>query len=429
MSTSYKTIFADFLLHCRQVKPPNPWGAFSKGSDFREPPQDEEATLTALRKKYGEKKLINSHVATYGVPAGGWGMWVAGQRRKELMINPLLSTPFARFLPLRTSPQGKPFDLLTGAGTISGRLPACAALHDHKVEAAIKKMGILCLTFSMEDLMALRSVGIPTSLARGLEKITRETFGELCGSLGFGSADASTHLNDECTQGPPTADLLAEVVGSCNPPPLRPRLFLVGWEVSRMSRHHPGEVDEVVRSLANVSDCLEIDLDDVFLWQPPQKDLRRIRYCLSIGERKDVQDSIFGSLRRSAKLVTQAEGDADAPSGLLETRRRLQEALLRSGTSPADRRRRLQLYRHAIDASLVAPLVEQATAELDPKKRSHLAGLAQINQVLYPAVELYMAKRDKEVAKRGVDAWDAVSDVRDLMKMFDILFKFTQESE
>ena len=44
---------------------------------------------------------------------------------------------------------------MAGAGTISGRLPACAALHDHKVEAAIKKMDILCLALSMEDLMAL----------------------------------------------------------------------------------------------------------------------------------------------------------------------------------------------------------------------------------------------------------------------------------
>jgi hypothetical protein len=82
-----------------------------------------------------------------------------------------------------------------------------------------------------------------------------------------------------------------------------------------------------------------------------------------------------------------------------------------------------------MDAAFVIPLIEQAAAEPDPKRRSHLAGLARINEVLFPAVELYLAKREKEVAKRGVEAWDQVSDVRDLMKMFDTLFKFTQESE
>jgi hypothetical protein len=429
MNTSFRTIYADFLQHCREVRPFRPWGAFCKSSDFWKSPQDEEATLAALRKKYGEKKLIESRVASYGARAHGGQPPLFTQCNNELIINPILTMPFSRILPLRSSPQSKPFDLLTGDGTISGRLPVCATLHDHKVQKAIEKMGVLCLAFSMEDLMAFRSVGIPASLARGLEKITRKTLKELCSALGFGSTDDLAHLSNGSTEAPSKAASCSPMVASYAPPTVQPRLFLVGWALSQLSLYRRGEVDEVIRNLARVSDCLEIDLDDVFLWRPSPKDLRRISDCLSIGERRNVQRAILGSLRCSSGLATQADGDVDEPSSLLETRTRLQEALSRSSTSPGERRRRLRLHREAVDTAFVTPVLEQAVEEPDPKRRSHLAGLARINEVLFPAVELYLARRDKEVAKRGVEAWDHVSDVRDLMKMFDTLFKFTQESE
>jgi len=106
---------------------------------------------------------------------------------------------------------------------------------------------------------------------------------------------------------------------------------------------------------------------------------QRIAYCLTNGNRQDVQKTIVASLRGYSRLVSHAQGDVDEPSGLLEAQTSLREILLRSGASSA--------------------------------------------------VELYVAKHDKEVAKRGVGAWDQVSDVGDLMKSFDMLFKFTQDDE
>ena len=399
MSTSYRTVYADFLQHCRKVRPFRPWGIFSKSSDFWKPPQDQKATLAALQKKYGEKKLIESRVACYGPSDYGRQVPLVTQYNNELIINPILTIPFSRILPLRSSPQSKPFDLLTGDGTVSGRLPVCATLHDHKVQKAIEKMGVLCLAFSMEDLMAFRSVGIPASLARGLEKVTRKTLKELCSALGFGNTDDLAFLSNGSTEAPSKAAPCSPMVPLYAPLTVQPRLFLVGWAPSPLSLHRRGEVDEVIRNLARVSDCLEIDLDDLFFWRPSPKDLRRISDCLSIGEPRNVQRAILGSLRRSSGLATQADGDVDESSSLLATRTRLQEALSRSSTSPSERRRRLRLHREAVDTAFVTPVLEQAVEEPDPKRRSHLAGLARINQVLFPAVDLYLAKRDKDAAR------------------------------
>jgi hypothetical protein len=390
------------------------------------------ATLTALRKKHSEKKLIESRLVTNDAPV------------HSRILNPILSISQSRILPLRPSPKSKPFDLLTEHGTVSGRLPASATLHDHVVQQGIQKTGVLCLAFSTADLAALRSVGIPASLSIGLEDISRKALEEFCYCVGLGGSDGQPHMCSDSTQASPSTfpqqggttleEQLATVpftteAGSNGPVAAQPRLFLVAWTPSRLSLQRSLKVDEVVRSLADAGEYLEVDLDDVFLWRPAQDDLRRIDYCLAKGQRKHLQRAIIASLRRNAESVTQVQGDADESSSLLATRTRLQEALSRSSTSPGERRRRLRLHREAIDTAFVTPVLEQAVEEPDPKRRSHLAGLARINQVLFPAVDLYLAKRDKEVAKRGAEAWDQVSDVRDLMKMFDTLFKFTQESE
>jgi hypothetical protein len=79
--------------------------------------------------------------------------------------------------------------------------------------------------------------------------------------------------------------------------------------------------------------------------------------------------------------------------------------------------------------ALVIPLHEQVAAEQDPMRRSRLAALAGLNQVLHPAVELYLAQQEKEVAKRGLQAGEQDSRNRDLMKMFDALYKLSKESD
>ena len=439
-------IYADFLQHCQQVPLPSPWGQFAKHADFWQPPKDTLAAMEALQQEYTRKDLLRSRVAIYDLAdEHDWqGEIPAGTK---LTVNPILSGPFSRILPLRASPQCLPSDLLTGEGTVSGRLPACAVLHDYLVQKWIQRTGILCLVFSMEDMMAFRAVGIPAALAKGLEQITRKSLKDLCSSLGLESPDSSVHVSGglnaapaaatmplpenpvEEEQVPSPSNLSGSMAGTDSPTATRPRLFLVAWSPSHRSLNRPGDLDEVLHNLISAGRCLEIDLDDAFVWRPSETDLQRIVFCLTKGNRRHVRKAIEASLRSNAKLINQAQVNVEEPSTLPETRARLREALLRPGGKPGERRRWLRRHQQAIDDIFVTPFLEQAIAEPDPQKRSQLAGLAGINQVVYPAVEVYLAKREKELARRGLNADGQGTDVRDLMKMFDILFKFIQASE
>jgi hypothetical protein len=316
------------------------------------------------------------------------------------------------------------------------------------VQKKIQKTGILCLAFSIEDVMAFRAVGIPAALANGLEQFTRESLKEFCSSLVLESPGANSvhgssgHVALPAASNAPLkkasvlekqtkfpVDPSAHKAGADNPWPPRPRLFLVDWLPSQLTLRHPEGLDGVARSLINVGKCLDVNLDDVFIWRPTTADVRRITYCLANGERKDVRKAILASLRGSSQLLGLTQGETDEPVSLLEARARLREALLRPGGKSGERRRRLRQHQEAIDNALVRPLLEQAAAEFDPMRRSQLAALAGVNQMLHPAVELYLAGQEKEVAKRGLRAGGQNPAIRDLMKMFDAVSKLCRESE
>ena len=75
------------------------------------------------------------------------------------------------------------------------------------------------------------------------------------------------------------------------------------------------------------------------------------------------------------------------------------------------------------------PVLERAARESDPDERSRLAGLAAINRVLHPNVELYVAKLEREIARSGLRGNEAVPKTHELTKVFDVLYKYTKKSE
>ena len=439
----YREIYADFLKHCRPTPLPTPWSQFAKNVDFWKPPKDEWATLEALQQQHDSKDLLRSRLVVCGIADehNQQGKIPAGNK---LTINSILTGSFSRILPLRTSPQCLPSDLLTGEGTVSGRLPACAVLHDCLVQTGIQQTGFVCLAFSMQDMMALRAIGIPAVLASGLEQITRKSLEDFSSSLGLELPVGSFNIGAG-HNAPPTAPLVkkngkenqvtspwdfSNSGADCDLPTItRPRLFLVGWSPSQRSLRRPSEWDGVLDSLISAARFLDVDLDDVFVWRPAEEDLQRIVFCLSKGSRKHVRKAIKASLRRNSKLVSHTQEDVKDAENLQEIRARLRDALLRPGVQPGERRRCLRRHQRAIEDLFVTPFLEQAAAELDPQKRSQLAGLAGINQLVHPAAEVYLAKREKDLANRGLRAQPQSNEIKDLMKMYDILFKFVQASE
>jgi hypothetical protein len=162
------------------------------------------------------------------------------------------------------------------------------------------------------------------------------------------------------------------------------------------------------------------------LWRPTAEEIRQINFCLTKGGRQDVTKAILGSLDHSAKLLTPPQSEQKSSGDLLEVRVRLREALLRPGSSPDCRRRRLQEYQQAVDNTFVEPLLERAMQASDPNERSRLGGLAEVNRLLHPSVELYSAKLEREIFRSGLRGDGEVLKTQELMKMFDVLCNLTK---
>jgi hypothetical protein len=298
------------------------------------------------------------------------------------------------------------------------------------------------VAFCIQDLLALRAVGMPTALARGLERFTPQSLQEfrtalgLAGPIGQGSAGHASAASPDSPIQPGLELDAAQILVPGDPGAASqashsaatdsPRLILVGWTPSRLSDRRPATLDQVVRNLANTANCLGIALEDVFLWRPEMADIQQIAKCLEIGDGSDVIEAILRNLDQSAKALAKSDDEPESSGSLSEIRLRLREVLLRPGSSPDRRRQQLRKYQRAVEEAYVNPVLELAAAESDPDKRSRLAAMAEANRLLHPSVMLYSARLEKEISLRGLHGdWKALDSCA-LMKIFDALYKLTK---
>lgn len=383
-----RPIYADFLQLCCPVRPPEPWGRFKTKADCWRPPTDEKAALTALQEKHRDRDLISSGV-------------VIENQAGSLELSPMfLETPTA-IVPLRSSPQSKPFDFLTAQGTITGRLPIHASCQDHLVIKEIGERGFVLGAFCMQDVMSLRAIEMPAALAVGMEEFTQRSMQEFRNAF---------HLS-----GP-------------SPSLQSPHLILVGWALSRLARIRPEALDRVIRNIFNTASCHGMALDTVSVWQPDTAEIRSLAKCLEVGGRKAVIDAILSSLDQSAKPLAPSESQQKVADGVQATGARLRKALLRSDGTPAQRRKQWREYLRAVDDALVTPLLELAEMESDLDERSRLAGLAQINRLLHSNAMCYLAKLEKEIATHGLRGDGNAYEAQGVTKLLDVLYRFTKGS-
>jgi hypothetical protein len=277
--------------------------------------------------------------------------------------------------------------------------------------------------------------------------MTRETVELFRGILGLaGGSNHASHAGHMPAASPPPATTPAQAEEADGTPPQEcgessaeipessdesmgplPLVF-VGWNPAELLPDRPANLDRVVCNVKEIGRVLSAGLDELLVWRPTMAEIQKISLCLRSGNERDVTKAILSSLDQSAKPLSPSQDNKEPSGGFLEARARFHEALLRPGGSSDNRRRRLREYQQAVESTFVEPVLKLAAEERDPKRRSQLAGLAGVNQMLHPAVELYLAKREKEVAKKGLRADGQDGAVRELLRMYETLFKFTKES-
>ena len=140
-----------------------PWQRLEIDNDCLRLPQDTGEMFVRLRECFSEQDLLTAGVARLG--DGG-----------ELLLANALANPNAELVFLRERPYTPPFDDVTSHGLISGReLTIFAACRDHHTRAGLREWdGILLVAFSMCSHVFFRSMGLPVTLAAGLDDLSRE---------------------------------------------------------------------------------------------------------------------------------------------------------------------------------------------------------------------------------------------------------------
>jgi hypothetical protein len=169
---------------------PRPWAAIRADADVRACPEDPSAMLAHLASHFDAEDLISAGVAEragMGAPNEG-----------ALVPAPPL-TPGAPLIFLRYSPNQAPIEILTAAGGLSGwHLPVIASLDDHHTIAAIEmrrtieiQTGLgagdpfLLAACTIEDVVVLRALGLPATLAIGMDTINRNRLRQLMDRYGW----------------------------------------------------------------------------------------------------------------------------------------------------------------------------------------------------------------------------------------------------
>jgi hypothetical protein len=131
--------------------------------------------LNKLREQFGEEQLLASRLFVRDQAHG-------------VVPNPRLDTEDGVALVLRDA-KGRPCDLLTSAGAISGRLPLFALLDDVRWTQALDHVHRVFVVFSMADAAVLRALGFAAVPAFGLDRLNRSGLQQLLTLVGGWSND------------------------------------------------------------------------------------------------------------------------------------------------------------------------------------------------------------------------------------------------
>lgn len=382
-------VYASFLELCRAGRLPASWSRFSGVAAYAGP-EDPSAALSSLRKQFGDVELESAGLA-FGNGHTGVS-WRSG-----------LSKECSWIIPFVGRKSESPSDLLTEDGCVSGSLPlqAVAADQSKLPRFEIGSTKLLCVAFTMADAAVLRSIGLRSTLALGLDTVGGEELQQLCRQYGWSTPHRITSKaggrESRC----------------CNPP----EIILVGWSPALLDRNTPAELSAVCDHLKALSSHLKIGLGSVSVWTPTIEECRRIEFCLKNGSLGHLQEAVRVSLEETSVLIP----------GSAETRppdRQVSVTLLKSHRPGVDGKdREAKLWRDvevAIDRDIIEPLRRAAMASTDPMRRNQGLMAAETSRLL----QLQLVRQDvlfaRSVRDSGLDHCgsipaDAVEQMKSLL--------------
>jgi len=371
----FHAVYQRVLEHCSSFTWPEAWNFLKSDGDCYGPVSDPENTLLNLRDEFGDAVLEEAGV-------------VGRQCHGATYLRPSLTNNEGALIALRERPQENPFDILTACGCLSGSTPAAlTALRDSRTLAQLEETEVLYTTFRISEVVLLRALGLPATLAVGIHKagphqlrVLDEKFGE---QNPFASAGDRALLMaaDPGTPRKHPAVYYAAAQGEPVTPgySLNPTLALLAWSPWLVTDHIPPMVGRTTRFLVSARQHLGLHFPGIWVWRPSPEELANLKFRMKFRDRRLIKELIeestnalddFGRFSDSRNLegvgTTQAIDFISAQADLLIT--------LAEGRSQGRMSNRVQAARRTYDAlvesELIAPLQAWALESQDPVIRA-----------------------------------------------------------
>ncbi|MCA9125155.1 MAG: hypothetical protein KDB11_33500 [Planctomycetales bacterium] len=452
-------VYEAVLARCPPASLPAPWDRIPICDSCYQCPDDPDALFRELVSRFDRQQLQNSGAVVV--------------ENDTLVLDESLRDSAEFIIAIRKAPDGKPLDLLTSRGCISGAdWPVLAAFYDHRVRSAMKPFARkLIVAFTMADVVLLRSLGLPVTLGTGLEEFDIAALDELAEKFGWDDSERKEQLNSNYNMSDTASDNVDEGVneevdsdveqyasrqaepmpveldsasmdpdvdatGSRRVVAVQPQLVLLDWSPRNLSDESPVEVARIVEYL-NVTRCyFGIQaFDEVMRWTPNRMTIDGIGDCLRYGvveaARKEVQLSFTWD--RGILLVGHNRAIRE-PENVIGTLNRLQEAIRyeyrRSPDfheGPIDKV--WEEFEKQLKGDFELPLLTAALECEDPVRKQRLLALAGLSRITHQQAFLLnqtLSRQAKEVALNGTPL-PASPGLKDYLATLKVVASLTKE--
>lgn len=362
--TKHGPVYAELFEGCASYTHPGAWHQLPVYHDVRQLPAELAGLRERLLQRFSQEELVAAGVLAPGT-------------EEEPQLSPAVSQPGDMIIALRRSENDTPFDLLTAKGCVSGRrLPACAALRDGRIREMVRQLGLdqICGTPVIQDAALLLALQIPATLSTGLMDLKGPWLDQFCQAYQLERLAAGGKRHQR--------KYLIDHTEEERPPEA---LVLLGCRLAEMDRSEPEEICWIRDHFLDLQRHLEILMDRIYLWQPPQHALDKIAFRLSHAGPARVREALVSSFDQHTGSLLPARREEDRlPRHLPEAIVHFQKLLGKPTRDLAEERLAWQHLLKLLHKKLIQPLLQQASSTADPVLRHLSLMAAEISQVVHP---------------------------------------------
>jgi len=336
---------------------------------------------------------------------------VARQVDGNLVLNPVLAAEDPGLIVLRKA-DGVAFDIVTAAGCVSGAPPIFKVHHDRVAKrgiAASPRRGVF-VTFSMLDMVLLRSLGVAVAPAAHLQSLRLRQLWRLLALVG-GTAEGD--IPQQAIELPTDEPEDRRTSGSTRPDhPAEFTLAIVAATISARTANAPVALPAVARYLSRAERNLGFLWRGIQVWYPTPRDLETLRFRWHLRSAGALR-SFFVTHPGTFPLKDFQRLNPSPTKGPTPAKKYF-ELLANLQTKPIDPldipailrnpQAAQQTYDAFIERQFLMPMVEKAMETANPEERARLmqiSTLLRLHHGITPAILDMLRRSTEDIRNNG----------------------------